>query len=64
MPRDSRKLAKGSKTYANNADMITNFTISEIATRNVIKSEIIIKRSNILVKVFRLSGIITQSEYY
>src|SRR4030042_3524516 len=60
IPRDSRKLAKGSKTYANNAAMITNFTISEIATRNSMNSEATIKRSTILINVFVLFDTGTQ----
>jgi len=54
IPRDSKKLAKGSKTYAARTEIITNFTISEIAARIAISITAAIRKRLITTNVFLL----------
>jgi hypothetical protein len=54
IPRDSRKLAKGSKTYASRADIIISFTMSEITARNEISIIKAIKKIVILTMLLPL----------
>jgi hypothetical protein len=54
IPRDSKKLAKGSKTYASRAEIITNFTMLDIAARNAVSIMKAIKKSVILTMLLLL----------
>jgi hypothetical protein len=54
IPRDSKKLAKGSKTYASRAEIITNFTMLDITAKNEISIIKAIKKIVILTMLLPL----------